>query len=297
MKILYYLIAKVAFTVGYFRGSSLIQSQIVKHLPVPKGRINHPLGFSWLMSSRDSLSTYLTSCEPFTTKVILSQVDEFDSFVCIGANRGWYPLLVGAKNKQIQLFAFECNSAIYDELSQNISKNRNQAELFRFAIGESDSQKNLFMPQGGNEGMSTLYPIGNQKNGASIVEVVNVTSLDTCLKETIATLGRTLILMDIEGSEMQALKGASIILSLASPTLILEINTEMLFESGSSFFEVFEFLRSHDYRIFWIDERGHLVSVLADNHLPHSSILPSGSGANYLFVKHGEIWIEKFVKS
>ena len=310
MNLLYFLLAKIFYSFGYFHGSSRIQSKISRSLPLTLGRVMHPLGFSWMLSSRDALSTYLSSCEAFSTRLVLFQAVNIDSFICVGANLGWYPLLVGARNKKVRIVAFECNSSIYDELSQNVTENDNQSELYRFAIGDHVSMADLYMPKDGNAGMSTLFPLGKQSHGAStkhprepqwmhdstIVERVDVTTLDVCLSDSLATIGRTLILMDIEGSEMMALKGASRLLRGCSPTLILEINPELLVAADTSASELLQYLRKYDYEVYWIDEREHLVRVGNDNQLPHLSILPPHSGANYLFVKNDENWVNKFIK-
>lgn len=296
MKHLYFLLAKLNYFLGYYPGSSRISTLVSNHCPLVLGWATHPLKFSWLINSRDSFSTFLSSCEPFTTKVLLSRVAELDTFINIGANRGWYPLAVGARNKDVQIFAIECNSLMFRQLQQNILENRHNCELYQIAIGEHAMVSELYMPKDGNEGMSTLHPVGQQKQDDLIVERVNVTSLDVCMSGRIATLGRTLILMDIEGSEMNALKGASRILQEASPTLIIEINPVTLGASGSSAAEVFGFLRRLGYEIYWIDERGHLVCVGNDNQPPHLVTLPPHSGANYLFIKVGEAWVDRFIK-
>ena len=296
MKRLYFLVAKILYAMGYFHGSSRIQMKISKYLPLRLGRVMHPLGFSWMVSSRETLSTYLSSCEPFTTKLVLSQVGNIDFFICVGANRGWYPLVVGANNKEVRIAAFECNSSIYNELSRNVSENGNQSELYRFAIGDQVTKSDLYMPKNGNEGMSTLHPVGKQSQDTSIVERVNVATLDACLVDNFGTFGRALILMDIEGSEMMALKGASGLLQDCSPILILEINPEMLEAAGSTVSELLKYLEGYEYEAYWIDERGRLVRVNKNNKLPHLLVLPPHSGANYLFVKNDENWVDQFVK-
>jgi len=228
MNLLYFIIAKIFYSIGYFHGSSKILMRISRGLPLKVGRVKHPLGFSWMISSQGALNTYLYSCEPYTTKLVSSMAANIDSFICVGANRGWYPLVVGVKSKKIRIESFECNSAIYEELSQKIEQNGNQSELHRFAIGDHVGEAILYMPINGNEGMSTLYPVGEQKQNASIVERVNLTTLDAYSFDQVETLGRLLILMDIEGSELKALKGASQLIRNCSPVLILEINADML---------------------------------------------------------------------
>ena len=285
IKSIYFFVAKVIFALGYFRGSFGVQNFLVNFLPLQFGRVKHPIGFTWSISSRDAFRTYISSCEPYTTKIIMSNFQDLDTFICVGANRGWYPLLVGTNNRDTKIFAFECNSKIFEELSENILENNLKVESIPLAVGEKDSQAELFMPLNGNEGMATLFPIGGERSNASVVENVNVTSLDAYLSHHLRDFGRSLILMDIEGSEMKALTGALRILQDCKPTLILEINPEMLQASGSSAIEIFDFLRNLGYQINWIDERGRLESVGPNNFLPHLEVLPPHSGANYLFTR------------
>ena len=291
------MIAKCFYSLGYFRGSSRIETKISKFLPLILGRIMHPLGFSWMISSRDALNTYLSSCEAFTTKLVLSRATQIDSFICVGANRGWYPLAVGAMNKTLKIIAFECNTSIYNELNKNVNENSNQSELFKFAISDHVATADLYMPIGGNEGMATLHPIDSQIRQALVIEKVNLTTLDVCLVDKLTTLGRTLILMDVEGSEMLALKGALKLIENCSPDLILEINDELLREAGYSANELLQYLREYDYEVYWIDERGELLGVGKNNELPHIAILPPHTGANYLFVKKNVTWVKKFLRS
>jgi|688.fasta_scaffold480336_1 FkbM family methyltransferase len=297
MKRIYFLVAKIFFLLGYFQGSARVQSKVFNSLPLKTGSTKHPLGFSWNISSRDALNTYLSSCEALTTRMVLSQADKLDTFICLGANRGWYPLVVGVKSTKIRIVAFECNSSIFAELDQNISENNNQAELHPFAIGDAIKTADLYMPKISNEGMSTLFPIESEYRDASFIERVNVTTLDHMLSDSFSIMGRTLILMDIEGSEMMALKGATQLLENCSPALILEINPEMLISSGSSTIELLKYLQDFNYEAFWIDERGKLVQVGSNLHLPHLSILPPHAGANYLFVKADSNWLSDFEKT
>jgi len=222
---------------------------------------------------------------------------QIDSFICVGANRGWYPLAVGAMNKTLKIMAFECNTSIYDELNKNIVENSNQSELFKFAISDHVGIADLYMPVSGNEGMSTLHPIGKQIHQALIIEKVNLTTLDVCLVDKLATFDRTLILLDIEGSEMLALKGASKLIEICAPDLILEINDELLRKARSSSNELLRYLREFDYEVYWIDERGVLLVVGENNELPHIAILPPHTGANYLFVKKNVTWVKEFLRS
>jgi FkbM family methyltransferase len=283
IKGVYQFVAKIFFACGYFPGSFRVHNFLINALPLQLLRAKHPIGFTWLISSRDAFRTYISSCEPYTTKVIIENFKYVDTFVCVGANRGWYPLVVGYKNRDTKVYAFECNSRIFRELAENVRQNSLNIELSQLAVGEKISNAKLFMPLDGNDGMATLFPIGGEQSSASIIENVNITTLDDYFAYNTKNFGQGLILMDIEGSEMKALSGASKLLREHQPSLILEINPDMLQASGSSAAQIFKFLREMGYQIHWIDERGRLESVGEDNVLPHLEVLPTHTGANYLF--------------
>lgn len=281
---IYFWIAKLFLYLGYFKGSARIINIVSSLIPVKKGRFQHPLGFTWDVQSRDALRTYLASCEPFTTKLVTLLGNDAQSFICVGANRGWYPLVLGAKSKAIQIFAFECNTLIFRSLLNNITANSNQSQIFEFAIGEKEANEAIYMPTGGNEGMSTLYPQEDVLSKLSPIEFVNVRTLDSSLAQHLDTLGKTLILMDIEGGEFKALLGAKEILALWNPVVILELNPNMLRAAESSVEAILNYFERLQYSVFWIDERENLVKVENSHKLPHLNYLPKNTGANYLFL-------------
>ena len=131
-----------------------------------------------MISSLDAFRTYIQSCEPYSTKLALSNFKNCDSIICVGANRDWYPLLVGANISNTKIYVFECNSRIFAELAENVKENDSNIELAAFAVGEAVSRADLFLPLNHNKDMATLFPFGRARSNASIVESVSVTSLD-----------------------------------------------------------------------------------------------------------------------
>lgn len=287
VRFLYLKTAKFYFR-SNFSGSTRLLGYFFTILPLRRGPAFHPLGFSWEIDSRESLWTFLTSCEKYTTKLVLSNASRLNTFICIGANRGWYPLLVGQGNKKVQIIAFEPNTSTYKILEQNVIANDNQSEIFQLAIGETESNANLFRYPMSNDGMCTLYPTTEIGEDPFVLENVSVESLDFFLQSKLANLGTTLILIDIEGGEMGALSGARKTLAQNKPTVICEINPVLLRASGSSWQELFKLMDSLNYTAYWIDERQYLRKLENLDRLPHLEVLPSNSGANYLFVQPDE---------
>lgn len=204
----------------------------MQYLALQIGRFRHPIGFTWLVSSRDAFPTYIQSSEPYTTKLVFSNSQKLDSIICVVADSGWHPLLVGANNNSTKTYAFECNSRMFDELAENVRESDSNVELAAFAIGEAVLRADLFMPLNHNKGMATLLPVGRARSNASIVESVIVTSLDVYFDQRVGDFGRGLILMDIESGEMKALNGAIVIIQEFQPSIILEVNPAMLKAPG-----------------------------------------------------------------
>jgi FkbM family methyltransferase len=279
---IYRIIATIFFKVGYFPGSWRVLNTICSITPLINIRVRHPLGFTWKISTRDSLKTFLSNCEPYTSKLVSQIAPGIDTFICVGANRGWYPMLVRTKNTDCIIFAFECNSKIYLELDENMKENDSNVRLVKKAVGKTFGSSYLFLPKDGNEGMSTLYLSQAAEREASELEIVEVIDLDLFFQSQNLNLGQVLILLDIEGGEMNALRGASELLFRYSPILILEINEQMLEAAGTKVFELLTFLEELGYFVYWIDERERLQPVNQKDSLPHVGVLPSGTGANYL---------------
>jgi len=107
---------RTLFTISWFfysfnfRGSTRVLRVVLALLPLKKLTLKHPLGFLWFLDSRESAATYLSSCEKFTTKIISDLARNLNFVVCVGANRGWYPLLVSELRPTIEIHAYEPNS-------------------------------------------------------------------------------------------------------------------------------------------------------------------------------------------
>ena len=202
-------------------------------------------------------------------------------------------MLVRSRNTSCTIYAFECNSAIHHELCENMQANKTNVELVKKAVGDSCGSSVLYLPTGGNEGMSTLFPQLSTKTHALEVEKVDVINLDSYFQNQSPNLGQVVMLIDIEGGEMNALRGSIKFLSTYSPLLILEINEKMLEAAGSSAYDLLTFLADMGYSVYWIDEREKLHLVNHMDKLPHTNVLPIDTGSNYLCTKDAE-FIENF---
>jgi Methyltransferase FkbM domain len=87
--------------------------------------------------------------------------------------------------------------------------------------------------------------------------------LDTLLDAALSP-APSLVKIDIEGFELEALKGADRLLSSIRPKLLMEIHPGQLTLSGGSEDELFQRLREHQYHWAIIDQNPNsLYSILA----------------------------------
>ena len=280
---IYRLISIVYYYIPYFKGSTRVFRSLLNILPLRIGPIKHSLGFEWFIHSRESLWTFLVSCEKMTTKQLIRELKDAQTFICIGANFGWYPLVSSSMYPNVKAFGFECNSAVRSHFEKNVAYNDFPVSIIASAISDQEGKLDLFFPIAGNDGMSTLYPMFESSRQFDFVEKVDCTTLDIYFGNEFSDFGHTVILMDIEGSEMRALLGGIRFFTVLNPVLICEVNSGMLEASGYDHLELFGSLASAGYKAFWIDERGSLIEVKEPKELPHALVLPPGTGANYLF--------------
>ena len=272
-----------------FRGSTRVMTIVFKFLPLVRVKAEHPLGFLWFLDSRESLATYLTSCEKFTTRIISDLAKDLSFMVCIGANRGWYPLLVSKLSPHIKIHAYEPNSMTYLILKKNIEINHANVTLHKIGIGLETGVANLFGYTDANDGMATLYPTNWFGSKYEKLEQIEMQSIDSELTRWNVPKGVSLLQMDIEGSEFEALLGGKRFLLTYSPIVICEVNPVLLNGSGRKPSELFEYMEQLGYFVYWIDERGGLYTQNANDPCRHLAVLPTGSGSNYIFLKESHL--------
>jgi FkbM family methyltransferase len=290
---------KIYFSINYliawmfshfkFRGATRVLKLLFTLMPLYPLTLKHPLGFLWKLDSREALWTYLSTCEKFTTEVVIEIAPLVRTSICIGANRGWYPLVIRSINVGCEIHAFEPNSKTFSLLKGNLNLNASFVHSNNFAIGKSSSLRQIYAYENTNDGMTTLYPTDTISGSFSVLETIEVKALDEVFPGSSNLQGPILIQMDIEGAEFEALLGSAQFLKVYSPTLICEINPLLLEAAGSSCFELFCQMENLGYVIYWIDERGKIWPQKGSETCRHLEFLPSGSGSNYIFLKDSNL--------
>ncbi|SMF59474.1 methyltransferase, FkbM family [Alteromonadaceae bacterium Bs31] len=113
-------------------------------------------------------------------------------------------------------------------LKRNLSKNTQGVQLFECAAGASDGEGELELPRDSadNIGMATIK-LGSSSNA------IKVRPLDAIIRDWQETLEKPmnigLIKVDVEGMELDVLKGARSIIEKYKPSLFLEAASQLQF--------------------------------------------------------------------
>lgn len=173
-----------------------------------------PGGF-WLAGNQAMESGQFEKTE---TEVVLRLLQDVDVMINIGANIGYYCCL--ALHQQKKVVAFEPFPQNVHLLLRNIQCNdwSESIEVFPMALGSRPGVIELW---GGGTGASLLKGWAGQSDQSTLVPI---STLDTVLANRFHG-SKCLIITDIEGAELQMLRGATMMLhNDPKPTWMVEIS-------------------------------------------------------------------------
>ncbi len=193
-------------------------------------------------------------------------VREGDTVIDIGANIGQLAIplaqLVGNNGN---VHAFEPITKTYDKLCDTIERKKFNNIVIPHKLGLSDSSSTAtFTIPVERDTEATMIP-HNKEDWADyeindekyLTEECEITTLDSFVKDKNVN-NLKFIKCDVEGGELQVLKGAGDILRGSNPPIImLEVYEKWTKDFGYSPKELFRFLEDvAGYEVYWISESG-----------------------------------------
>ena len=189
--------------------------------------------------------------EQETTEIISKSIRTGMTFVDIGANSGYFSLLVSSiLGTAGKIFAIEPTPSTYERMVKNIQYNNfKNIKPYNVALSEKSGFSYIFVDPV-SDGSNSLVENQNRRKYK-----VTLSTLDDIMLPSLPDL----VKIDVEGFEYEVLKGASkTILENEKVRLIIEQNRHWLRVRKQGYDNVINLLRENGFKIFEIQKIGGL---------------------------------------
>jgi len=206
--------------------------------------------------------------EQGTVSVLQDFLKAGDTFVDVGANIGWLSLIGAQKaTKNGKVYAFEPVPSTFDILKSNKEINNfTQITLKQFALGNKEENVTIY-PEKENRGGASI--LNHQSENGVEIEVKTLDSLN--LKTAI-----NVIKIDVEGFELDVLKGGINSIKKDKPKLIIEHSIER--NNTAEQYEIYNWILDLGiYKIYKLkngkERKSELIEIKSEKDLPeHDNI-------------------------
>jgi FkbM family methyltransferase len=192
------------------------------------------------------------SYESNETLFLKSVFNDGDTFFDIGANLGWYSLVLGKKAPGGRIYAFEPIPSTIEVLEKNIELNKlENIESIRLGLFNKEDELN-FLFVADVSGATSLKLAGQTRGHAPVEEVLcKTTTLDIfCASRRLVP---SLMKVDVEGAELMVVQGAEQTLA-HRPIILMELLRKWSREFGYHPNDVFSALAAHGYQAWVFSE-------------------------------------------
>lgn len=199
---------------------------------------------------------------------LFKQVSPSDTVFDIGANIGYVSLRLAKLASQGRVLGFEPSSYNFAKCKQNLHLNNlSNVEVLNMGLGRKPGVLTLVTDTIHNHGMNHIATTTSTGGDG---ETVRVSTLDE-IAETQKLTQLNLIKLDVEGYELEILKGGESTLKKFKPKLFIEVDEQFLGRFGNSSAELFNWLRNLDYELF--DINGERISNPDTLRTRHQDVL------------------------
>lgn len=199
--------------------------------------------------------------------LLKKHIPENGVIIDVGAHAGQYTKLFARVVPQGHVYSFEPGSYARSIVSKVIAlRGLKNVSLFPIGLSDKATEETLHVPikRSGSVGFG-LSHIGQVPKDAARPaheEKIILATLDQVAAE-LALTRVDFIKADIEGWEMRFLLGARKTIERFRPVIFIEINDEFLKRANNSAAEVWDYLKSMNYRISRLEKDGATLTPLA----------------------------------
>jgi len=201
---------------------------------------------------------YFNSFEWYVFNFVKSILKEGDIAIDIGANIGYYTTifsrLVGPSG---HVFAFEPSSNFYSQLQQNIALNNdNNISTYKLVVGNDNTPQTLMS---GSQSASIV--LGDPESEQIVKEVVDTITLDQFIEQHDCPVN--LLKIDVNGWDYNVLLGATNLLKVKRPIVIVEVIDWGIIEP----LKIYLLMKEHTYNVFFEQDTSVALSASDFNGL------------------------------
>lgn len=180
--------------------------------------------------------------------LIKRKINQDDVFIDIGANIGYYSLFVASIQKYMgEVYAFEPGSKAFYKLQENIRLNNfNNVNIYRKGVGNEN--KTIDLNIDANFTKSSI--LNHDSNNILHKEEIEIIRLDDFFQNKRIDFMK----IDVEGYELEVLKGAKELISCYKPKLIFEFTPRFYKGYFREFKNFLNFLKDKGYKIYNIQD-------------------------------------------
>ena len=219
------------------------------------------------------------------TNIIIKLLEKNHTFINLGANIGYYVCL--ASKFKVKIIAVEPDYFNLKVLYKNIELNNIEDCL---VLPMATYSKNSVKPIFGRGVTASLFENWDNTNEFDNKDLIQSFKLDEIINE-IYLKKKTFILMDIENSEYETLKGSlNILKSKNKPSWIVEVHPNFYSKKNeTSFFfdKIFSLFWENEYLSFLITDNA-LIKVDKHNYQNNFKLIVKHNH-NYLFIDKNEL--------
>ena len=208
-------------------------------------------------------------------RILNSLVDESKAAIDIGVYRGVYSYFLTKYSNFV--YAFEANPLLFSKLNRSF-KNNNNIKIENLAVSSKRGYTSLRVPirdkdadydddQKYKLGIATIHS-GNELENERFetfdkIETVSLDQYD--FKHPIG-----FIKIDVEGHELEILKGAKNLIKTNKPIMIIEIEER---HSGIPREEIISCIKNMGYEVFYVNENFQIMPAVNLDHVSNHNFL------------------------
>lgn len=191
-------------------------------------------------------------------------------FVDVGANIGLMSIFTAKYFPNAKIISFEAHPGTFKIFSDNISLNAvGNISAIQKAVGSEKGETTIYENWDVNRGGASLVVKSESSKGIQVKLI--------CLDDEL-DLNPSIVKIDVEGFELEVLKGAQNTIKKYQPIIIVEVSESIIDEYGQSN-EIIEFIKTlGDYKFYSLAKgkavASELVEIKSEKDIPaHDNVI------------------------